>query len=139
MATLGITRTLEVGLHADILLTRVEGSRLDVVELLRGGGVAPPPMLPKEVMRSNLGEDIAPPTSLGVEGVEKVSESSRIGGGMTLPPNPPPLCDPVEEDLLRVISSKLILLVAMLGEEFAPRTFRRGIPGLGWPPGAESA
>ncbi len=104
------------------------------MELLRGGGVpALPPPLPvppplDEVARSNFGEYTAPPISLGVEGAEKVSETSRMGGGMA-----PPLCDPIEDERLREISSKLILRAAavMLGVEFSPRMFRRDVARLG--------
>ena len=117
------------------------------MELLRGGGVidlplpSPPIVAPlDEVAWSNFGEYTGPPMSLGVEGVEKVSESSRMGGGMAPPPYPPP-CDPVEDERLRETSSKLILRAAgaMLGVELCPRlAFRRDIPGLARL-GAESA
>ena len=93
MATLGITSTRDVLLHAEIFL--VGGSREDTVELLRG--------IPGDIVKllSNLGE-LGVCRMSGVESAELAMESSRIGGGME--------CEPVEEERLRVISSKLIFL-----------------------------
>lgn len=90
MATLGITNTLDVHLQADSL--RAGGSR---VELLRGrdkGGV-------KALL--NLGDECVVISGVDSAEVNEEVESSRMGGGMVAP---------VEEDRLRVISSKLIFL-----------------------------
>lgn len=111
MATVGITRTRDVFRQVENLL--VGGSRLDTVELLRGGGE----------VRSNLGEYTCPIS--GVETGEGEAEFSRMGGGIVREPD--------EEERLRVISSRLIFRF-MSGVEFHPCTFRRGVVGL-----AESA
>ena len=116
MATLGMTSTLLVRMNEEDLLGCAKVAE-STVELLLG--VVGEKAGPKA--RSNFGECACPIS--GVDMADPV-ESSRMGGGIAL------MYEPLDVDLLRVISSRLILRFDSVVPSFPPGALRRWTPGL---------